>query len=215
MEQYRFVERIMEFPALTLMVLLRRDIGYRMLNPFALGGVTGLVFVIAVLATPGNEAARPMDLAFYAVAVFILGMAQRIRRWWQLNQNERQHSYYIGSSPFDFRWLPNFVRRNRRVARFIDPIVCMLIGLALIRFSPALGGWLIFSAFALRSFEYSVHCHKRNRQLDLVDGLVVSERQADIIEQYEQGPWSRQRTEQGIPTGMDDDVRENIKRRRK
>jgi hypothetical protein len=215
MEQYRFVERLMEFPALTLMVFLRRDIGYRMLNPLALLAVTGILFVGSVLATPNNAAARPVDLTVFAVVTFIFGMAQRIRRWWQLNRQERQHSYYIGSSPFDFRWLPNFMRRNRRVARFVDPIVCMLIGLALIRFSPALGGWLIFSAFALRSFEYSVHCHERNRQLDLVDGLMVSEKQANIIEQYEQGPWSRQRTEEGIPTGMDADVRENIKRRKK
>lgn len=204
----------MEYPALTLMVFLRRDIGYRVLDPLALLGVTGIVFVVSVLATPGNESARPMDLAVFAVAAFVLGMAQRIRRWWQLNKHERRHSLYIGSSPFNFEWLPDFMRRNRRVARFIDPIICTLIGLAVFHFSKFLGGWLIFSAFALRAFEFTVHCNERNRELDTVDGLMRSEYQATVIEQYEQGPWSRPRTEQGVPTGLDDDVRENIKRRR-
>jgi hypothetical protein len=63
-----------------------------------------------------------------------------------LNNGIAQFSYYIGSSPFDFRWLPNFVRRNRRVARYFDPIFCAAIGLVLFPYSRALAMWLVFSA---------------------------------------------------------------------
>ncbi len=122
-QDYYFAQWLTQFPPLTIAVILRRDIGYRLLHPLKLIAVMGAVAVIAILATPGNEDARPTDLLVFAGISFVFGMGQRIRRWWELDRNARQHSYYIGSSPFDFKWLPNFVRRNRRVARYIDPIV--------------------------------------------------------------------------------------------
>src|ERR1039458_5392122 len=120
-EQFEFVQWLVQFPALTVMVFLRRDLGYRLLNPLPLIGVTAILVVITVLAGPGIAEARPDDLLLFALLAFTLGAYQRLKRWRELNRNVRQHSYYLGSSPFDFPWLPVFFRRNRRIARLVDP----------------------------------------------------------------------------------------------
>ena len=66
MQQYAMAQAFMKFPALTLMVILRRDLGYRLLNPLVLIAVFGVLAVVAILAMPGNEAARPVDLLIFA-----------------------------------------------------------------------------------------------------------------------------------------------------
>ena len=60
------------------------------------------------LAGQGCLTTRQVSLLIFAGLGFLNGIAQRIRRWWDLERNVRQHSYYIGSSPFDQRWLPTF-----------------------------------------------------------------------------------------------------------
>jgi hypothetical protein len=204
----------MRVPALTVMVMLRRDLGYRLLNPPSLIAVTGFLAAVAVLAQPGNEDAQPIDLLFFALGALVLGMYQRLKRWLELNRGIRQHSYYIGTSPFDYHWLPIFCRRNRRMARLIDPIFCALIGLAVFPWSRALAMWLVFSGFCLRSYEYAVHQKQRNMDLDLVDGLIVSERQGQVVEQFEEShDAGQQQPATGIPTGLGQDIQENINRR--
>ena len=214
-EQYAFALWLCQFPALSVMVFLRRDLGYRLLNPLSLIAVTGLLVVVSVLAQPGNADARPVFLIVFALCFFSLGMFQRLKRWRELNRDVRQHSYYIGTSPFDFHWLPMIFRRNRRLARFIDPLFCALIGAAFIPFSHALAMWLLFSAFCLRAYEYAIHKKERHLNLDTLDGLIVSEAQAETVERFEPTPGARpQPPSSGIPTGMGQDVGEHIKRRK-
>jgi hypothetical protein len=214
-QQYQFAKWLMRFPALTLMVYLRRDLGYRLLNPLALLATFGGLFVVAVLATPGNEAARPMDLAVFAVVGFLIGMVQRIRRWWSLNRGVQPHSYYIGSSPFSQKWLPEFLRRNRRAARFLDPIACAGLGLALLHISHALAMWLIFSAFCLRAYEFMAHDRRQNLELDITDSLIESEIQAQFFERKAHGQdASPELPDAGIPTGIGGDIKTKIHTRK-
>ena len=195
------------------MVILRRDIGYRLLNPAVLMAVFGLLAVVAILATPGNEDARPVDLLIFAVLGFFCGIAQRIRRWWDLERNVRQHSYYIGNSRFDQRWLPAFFRRNRRAARIIEPLFCAAVGFILLPYSRSLAIWLIFSGFCLRAYEDTVYRRERSQRLDTMDSLIESEIQGEHVEQFEPSMSDRsQQTAPGLPTGLGNDIQERIKR---
>jgi len=214
-EQYAFAKWFMQFPALTLMGLSRRDVGYRLLNPLLHIAVDGSLALVGILAEPGHEDVRPIDLLIFALLSFCAGLAQRIHRWWELNAAVRQHSFYIGTSPFNFRWLPKIFRRNRRMARFIDPIFWFLIGLALFPFSRVLACYLMFAAFCLRTYEYIIHQRERNLDLDAVDGLINAELQGETVEQFENVQDTRpQQQATGIPTGLGQDVREHIKRRK-
>ena len=215
-QQFAMAKWFMQFPALTLMVILRRDIGYRMLNPGVLLAVFGILAVVAILATPGNEAARPVDLLIFAGLGFFSGIAQLIRRWWDLNRTPHQHSYYIGSSPFDQNWLPVYLRQNRRAARFIDPLVCAGVGLALFPYSRALAMWLVFSAFCLRAYEFNIHVRDMETELDLKDSLIESGRHSEILERGEPSPDAMpDLPDAGVPTGLGNDIREHLKRRRR
>ena len=214
-QQFQFAKGLMRFPALSILVFLRRDLGIRMLNPLVLLATFGLLFVVAVLATPGNEAARPMDLAVFAVVGFLNGLAQLIRHWWNLNRAPHRHSYYIGSSPFDQKWLWVYLRQNRRAARFLDPLVCAGIGFILLPYSRALAMWLIFSALCLRAYEYNIHVVDLEIELDLKDSLIESGRHSEILEQGEPSPDAMpNQPDAGVPTGLGDDIRNQIRNRK-
>src|ERR1700722_6419617 len=175
LENVGFAKWLTQFPALTLMVLLRRDIGYRLLNVGVLTAVFGLLAVVTVLATPGNESANTTPLLVFAGLGYFNGIAQKIRRWGSMNRGIVIHSYYLGSSPFAFAWLPNFMLRNRRVARFGDPIICTIIGLALFPFSHALSVWVTFSAFCLRAYEHQIFQRELHRGFDFEDSIIEAE----------------------------------------
>jgi hypothetical protein len=204
-------EWLMQFPALTAMIWLRRDLGYRTVGPARLIPITVLLVVASVLAIPSNADARPVDLLVFALLTFALGVYQRVRRWIQLDQKIRQHSYYIGTSPFDFRWLPVFFRRNRRIPRFVDPLVVMLIGLAVFQISRSLGLWLAISAISLRTFEYTVFQRERKLSLDIMDGMILSERESQIVEEFEAtSGWHQHKDASGITTGLSGDIERQI-----
>jgi hypothetical protein len=214
-ESYATAKWLMQFPALSVMVFFRHDLGYRLLDPLRVLGITIFLVVFGVLAQPGNEAVEPIALFYFGMAFFVLAVAQRIKRWFQFNRTVRQHSYYIGTSPFAFRWLPAFMRHNRRIARFVDPLFCALIGLACYPLSHALACWLVFSAFCLRAYEFMIHERDRNLDMDTIDGLIQAENQSQTIEQFENVNRPRQHPQPtGIPTGLGQDVREHIRRRR-
>jgi hypothetical protein len=81
---------------------------------------------------------------------------------------------------------------------------------------PLLGFWLAMAAACLRVFEAEVCEKEQNRELDLVDSLINSDIQGQVVEKFEGVPSSpRQQTlESNVPTGMADDIHEHIKRRK-
>ena len=213
-ENYAFAQGMARFPALTVMVLLRKDVGFRLLNPLALLATTGALALLALLAMSGNNDPGPSLLLLFAVMAFVGGLSQRARRWKELNHQEPTHSYYIGTSPFDFQWLPDFCRRHRRMARFADPFFCAVVGVALFPFSSLLALWLVFAGVCLRVYEDAVFRRERNRDLDLIDSLIISGRQTEMLDQYHQAPALPLPPDQGIPAGLGPDIQEAIRRRR-
>jgi hypothetical protein len=194
---------------------MRRDLGYRLVNPVHLVSICGILAVVAILNDPTHPQAKMGDLLAFALLAFAIGMFQRLIRWFGVIRGVRHHSYYIGTSFFDFRWLPKIVRRNRIMARYFDPICCGFFGWHLIPISPALGSWLIFSAIALRCFEDTVRRKERRQHLDMLDTLIASEYQNRTVQEYEEAAAARpQLTPTGIPTGLGSDIREQVKRRK-
>jgi hypothetical protein len=208
-------KNLMPYPALTLMVFLRRDLGYRLLNPTWLWGVTIVEIVIAVVLHPPNG--RPNTLFDFAVVSCGLGMIQRLKRKRELAQGILQHSFYLGDSRLRFRWLPGFVKHNRRVERFVEPALFFLTGTILLLYQPLLGFWLVIAAACLRVVEADVYDKTRNRELDMMDSLIVSKGQSEVVEKFEgptPGSTGSQMPEPKVPTGMADDIAAHIKRRK-
>jgi hypothetical protein len=198
------------------MVFFRRDLGYRFLNPLHLLSIACIITAIAVFIEPYHPEARTGDLIWFAWAALLVGSGLRNKRWGEIKRGNMTHTYYIGTSPFDFRWLPFFIRRNRKIARHFDPLFIMAIGAGLIAYSSALGCWLIFAGLCLSSLEASVHQKEINMQLDMIDGLISSDNQNETVEQLGAIPGGhRKQTRSGIPTGLASDVEQHLKRRKR
>jgi hypothetical protein len=212
-QRYAQAKWLTQMVSLTVIPLLRWDVGFRLLSPLRLISVNGVVAVLAVLYQPGNEEACPLALALFAMVSFCAGIVQWIHRWLQLRQPGHQHSEYIGTSPLHFRWLPAFLRRNRRVERFIDPLACILCGLIVWPLSPALAGYLGVAGFSLRAYEFQIFERELHRDLDLADGLRMAEYQSSVVEHYEGTPASNQPASHSrLATGIGDDLRARVKR---
>jgi hypothetical protein len=212
-QKAQVTRNMMPYVALTIMVFLRRDLGYRIVNPTFLFGAS-VVEIIASVIIPGGG--RSKALFYFALVSFALGMYQRLKRWKEFQRGVRQHSFFIGNSRLAFPWLPAFFRRKRRVERFLDPIFCFILGTILLFYLPLLGFWLAMAAACLRVFEAEVYEKEQNRELDLVDSLINSDIQGQVVEKFEGVPSSpRQQTlESNVPTGMADDIHEHLKRRK-
>jgi hypothetical protein len=214
LQNYRAAQWFTQFPALTAIVLLRRDVGFRLLHPLKLIAVAIALMAIASQVRSGDANTRPMDLFLFAWVFLAVASYQRFTRWREWRRNVRQHSFFVGTSPFDFKWLPRFCRRNRRVARFVDPLVCAAVGVALFPVSRVLGLYLAFSGFCLRAYEYMIYERELSRDLDLLDSMVRSEVQAETVEQFEPTPGAPAQSDGAIPTGLGMDTKAHQKRRR-
>lgn len=204
-------QNLMPFVALTVMVILRKNLGYRLMKPSWLFGVT-LVQIVASVIIPNGG--RSDALFYFAWVTFALGLFHRFIGWRKIDRGVLQHSFYIGDSRLSFKWLPEFFRRKRRVERFIDPLVVLIIGIILLFFLPLLGFWLFMSAACVRVFELDIYERDTNRGLDAMDSLVMSEVQIKIVEKFERPPSARPPPDASVPTGMADDIQEQIKRRK-
>lgn len=201
------------FPALSVMLLLRREIGYSLLNPLYVLGVSLVMAFVAKwlsAATPNAEA-----LLIFAVVVFFGGVFERIKRWWGRRRGERVYSTEVGVSHLRRLWMPAFLKRERRVERFVDPLLCMAVGWLLLKISLALGGWFIFSGLALRAVEHGVWKRQIQRELDTVDSMLESDAQEEVLEHYTVRLHKESDAQaDGIPTGYAADIEKTILRRK-
>jgi len=138
-EKLDTIQALALIPAVGAMLLFRRDIGCRMLNP------AWLVTVSVATGAVGFAAGETPDgivLIAYAFAILVAGFTQRIRRLREFRRGESPHTYYLGTSDLEALPFLGSLRRNRRVERFFDPLCCIVAGLAVFDFAPFSGMWL-------------------------------------------------------------------------
>ena len=217
---------LLEFPALTILVFLRRKVGYRTLKPLRL-------FIMAmILCYLGNPNAQlfnlgerliPVDfsgaLSIFGSLVFIVGMVQRWLRWREIRRGVMWHTHSRGVSYFEF--LPI---RIDFVYRFVDPLVAGIIGIVIaqVPFFRGLGTWIVFGAIAVFMLEQYIHDKQIDHDLDILDSLFVSEVHAKTVAHFtgdaQQGavPARTSLSETaGIATGVAADIAAQIERRRR
>ena len=182
-EQTELFQRLSVFPALTLMVFTRTHIGFRLLHPLVIGLFAFAMVFLSALVSPSI---LPKFLFWHGCAFAVLSVIHRLRRWWDFRKGVKQHSYYLGTSIFDVSW-PRFVRRHRLIARWVEPLLWFALAYWLAqRGAVAEALWIGFCAMFLRAAEEYTHRRERNRDMDMVDGLVASEVQSDTVEQFSQ-----------------------------
>ena len=201
--------RLAQYAAYSVMVLLRRRLGFRVLSPFVLF----FIFIcLTFLSGFGDPAHRPQDVFYFAAVMLITGVLKHFVGWFN---PVKVHTYYIGDSWLQsLRW-PLWMQRNRIIPRFVDPVFTFLIGFALLKLgSPLLGILLMVSGLSLRWLEFHIHQKELNQRFDTADGLVESEIQGEYVEEFSTTPNHQQNhfDDPGVPTGIGDDIRDQINR---
>ena len=162
------------FPALTVMVFMRRRIGLRMLKPTRLIGAFVLLYLYSGfgVALLGGTYKDMQAVQYFAVAFAILAIAHYWRSWREFNRGIRLHSYSSGISHLEVQnRLPRFFKSHRRIYRMVDPFFCLIISFYVMVLSHPLGLWIAVSSFSLRIFEQARYEAALTRDLDIVDSL--------------------------------------------
>ena len=135
------------FPALTVMVFLRRKVGYRFLSPMKLQVMTLLILALSSISaissnssagavsgysgygSPNVAGAAPIigaatPLIFFAIAMLVTGMIKRYLQWQGIKRGVSWHTYSRGVSWFTFLPLSDSI-----IKRYVDPAAVAVVGL--------------------------------------------------------------------------------------
>ena len=215
-EKMEIMRTLCYFPALTLMVFIRRKVGYRTMKTSGLIVMAIIMMIYASLAhSYSHESSAPLTI--FALVMLGAAIVQRSLRWRELCQGVRWHTYSVGISYFELvPWPPvlSFMRGYRRIYRFLDPLACVIVGLIVMSLSTSLGIWIVFSSIALRIFEEDLFEKALARDLDILDGLISSEIQVESVKHFD-GPQPDQKAlaledTAGIPTGVAPDIHKQV-----
>ena len=212
-QQIQTVRNLMPYPALPTMCILRPDLGYRLVNPAWLGPVTAVEIGLAVCFPPAGNGINP--LFDFALVTFGLGIYQRFQGWRKIEAGINDHTFYMGTSRLRFSWLPEVFKKNRRCERFLDPILAFAVGTVLLPVWPLFGFWVCVTAACLRFFESEIYTKEKNERLNITDGMITSQIQAQVVEKFEGGSAAgAQQPPAEVSTGMDDDILARINRKK-
>src|SRR3954465_8735203 len=127
---------VMDFPALTVRVLMHSRVGFRALTPSRLFLMAALLFALGIsggdfghkstnFAAPA-ENHYSLTMMGFAVAMLGAGLWQRRMRWRELKAGVKWHTKSPGVSHLA-RFLPGLA--EHQIRRFIDPVACVLVGI--------------------------------------------------------------------------------------
>ena len=220
-EKMKIVQYLSILPAITIMVFMRRKVGFRMLKPSWLIGMACFLWFIDGVCNTNFLILSPCGPIFsdFPWVMLAAGFFQRFLRWRDLCNGKRWHTFSPGISYFELLPLPRFLKAHRRIYRFIDPLACFIFSMYFgMYFSSPLARWFALSSFALFIYEQALFERQLDRDLDILDGLVAAEVQTETVEHFA-GPQpdeDRRTLEEtaGIPTGVAYDIHRQIETRR-
>jgi hypothetical protein len=210
--------------SLTLIVLLRKRVGYRLMHSWWL--FLGIAVLIVFPYVVGNFFTGTMRAYFApdnpACALFAMAVAGRA--WYlrkqhlddihDLGTRESWHTRDPGASAYGFETDP-----DAYLHRFGEPVACFLVGLVVKQFiSWPLGVWILVASVCLALFERFVHRQALHRKLNIVDTLAEGRLHGEWADRFSRqgraGP-TMDAANDGIPAGSDDELIRRAERRRR
>lgn len=200
------------YPAMPIIVLIRRKPGYRFLSPIKLLVVFILLNVLTVFSGLSGRAPSILILQVFAWGTLILGLIKRKLRWRDIKRGVSWHTWSRGISSLSFLPLS-----DSNLKRWVEPIAVIIIGALLAIPFTFFGFYLVVAGLCLFLFEAWDYENSLNMMLDQLDSLVDSEVMGGNIDYYSQPNVPQRPLEQtaGIPTGIAPDIEVQIQRRRR
>ncbi|MBS1724655.1 MAG: hypothetical protein JSS66_17060 [Armatimonadetes bacterium] len=216
------LEEVFYFPALTLMVFMRRRIGLRLLSPARIIRTFVLIQLYAVFAVflLGGSALDIRIVQGFSFVFLLIAAAQYWRSWRAFNRGSDLHTLSSGFSHLETGHIPNFLRYHRRIYRIGDPLFCLAVACYAWIVCPPLGLWIGLASLSLRMFEQARYEAALTRDFEIVDSMAEAKIQQDTAEFFSK-PKARNTTNQppndrvGLPTGIGPDIELQIAQRSK
>lgn len=204
---------IIVLPSLSVIVFLRRRIGFRLLDS---GWYVAVAIVVFLISQFTFDASRkfPHAMDWYALAILLFGAFHRAVAWFQFRKGTQPHSYSSGISIMQTRGTRPFVVRHNLINRIFDPLFAAAIGITIREaISAPFGNWLICAAVSLFCYELFIQSNTANRELDTADGLMEVSIQSKSVERFKgTANAATSRADTGIPTGLGADILPNDER---
>lgn len=182
--------------AISVMVFLRRRMGYRVLKPLHLLGAAIMMGGMAFFGLLGSMFGQPSValmatnplLNLCGMGVFVFGMFQRHQRWKEIKRGEDWHTYYKGTSWLEYLpFWPAFLRHEDRISRFLDPLLCFVLGMFFFSCGmPGFGLWLLVAGFCLFGYEALAYEAAHEREMNMYDSDIESRATAEIMQEMQQ-----------------------------
>ena len=199
--------------ALLPLVLLRRQLGYRLVHPGRLLLASTLVVVLPLAFNLYfNERLNTLLLLAFAALVFVMGMRHRIAHARELAAGgSAVHTLQTG--------LPHIVRMLPALplwmaACIIDPVVCAGAGYLTLYLCTPIGLTAILCAVALLVVDGTAYAAQRRHFLDAHDSINEAGRHGRMAEHHARRPPHQGRAQStGTPAGVADDLEWHFARR--
>jgi len=208
--------RIMsQIPATLCMWLIRTKEGFRIIKP-AWFVIQAIIMCILPVVVP--QAVKPCGSVMVVYGLVSLGVALwiRHRRWSELCQGKRHFTYSPGISLLEkIKWMPAYFLGERRVQRFLDPLVILLIGIPSGLLCHALGLWFFVSAVCLAVWEGDLYRRIIDNLMNAMDAFFTSEVQAEVAKRFEAGASQKEidqivRDAGEVSTGIAPDIQRQL-----
>jgi hypothetical protein len=211
-QKMAIVANLALFPAMPVIVLIRKKPGYRFLSPIKLLIMFILLNALTAFGYTSGRSSSTALLQILAWGTLILGLVKRQFRWRDIKRGVSWHTWSRGISFLTF--LPI---SDSNLKRFVEPILVIIIGAILAFPFTFFGLYLVIAGLCLFLFEAYDYEKSLNMMLDQLDSLVDSEVMSSNVEYYSEPNVSQRPLEQtaGIPTGIAPDIEVQIQRRRR
>src|SRR5450755_2873912 len=124
-QKVNILQNITLFPALTVMVFLRRKVGYRFLDMLKIQAMVVLLLAYGAFSTLSFGPTAGGMVTLFAFAVLIAAIIERRLRWRDIKRGVSWHTYSRGIS-----WFSSFLPISEVAARrFIDPAGALVAGI--------------------------------------------------------------------------------------
>jgi hypothetical protein len=222
-EKMKIVQWASFFPALTLMVFTRERLGFRVLKPTHVLGITMVIWFIQGICNMNILIFHAVGGVFSAFpwVFMVAAFWQRRARWKQLLQGQCWHTYSSGISFLErVPFMPAYFKDQRRIYRILEPALCFFLSMGVgILLSQGLARWMALASIAMAIYEQNAYDRQLERDLDILDSLVESEVQNEAVKHFtgpkaDEQDFSLTQTAGVVSTGAAYDIKKQIERLR-
>ena len=167
----RVTWQVMQTGVTSVEVFLHRRFGERYLGLYAWTPLIAIPF--PSLFFPPEDFGPPF---VFMLMYLVLLLLDYLEIWRRCRRGDREHSRYNGEP----MWFGSFgITHERSVKLYVEPLLVLGIGAAVLGYNVPLGGYLIFAGFSLAATNQKIDWWDRQQVVDMHDAVMDQQQRAE------------------------------------